>query len=436
MIEQGPDKGREIRIPPDGARLGRSSKNDIIVSDPILSRHHCRFFFQDDGTLGVTDLGSSNQTMVNNDPITEKVLNVGDTISVGDTLIRVLNNKMKEGSITAAPPEQDDLPQATDTDTPEPVVDLGFAGEKERPQRKKIGLFPLFIIGLIVTGAALAVWIPKLIKPSDNGDTKPPEVKRPTRIELRYEKVEADADNIFRYELVINKDREMSVTQDSLKDNIKLRERAVADTNQIIELISTFIDSSFFSLDPSYEGVQPSQHYLSDITVTIGKQTHRVKILNYPEPPIFEEVREEIERLAKFYFGEITTTMSRDDLIKNAMESLSVAENFLSRINVDYGNLAKAIENLSFAEMYLKTVEPKPDFYADILALSSSSKDELEKRYKDVEFRVIKSYRIKEWKQAAEDLRIILEMIPNESDPRHKDAYKKLLEVERLMQDN
>jgi pSer/pThr/pTyr-binding forkhead associated (FHA) protein len=43
MVVRGDDTGKAITVPAAGARLGRSSKNDIVLADPSLSRHHCRF---------------------------------------------------------------------------------------------------------------------------------------------------------------------------------------------------------------------------------------------------------------------------------------------------------------------------------------------------------------------------------------------------------
>ena len=74
-----------VTVGPEGARLGRSSKNDIILLDPLLSRHHCRLFFKPGEGLWLTDLGSANQTFVNAKPVQEVHLKPGDKISVGDT---------------------------------------------------------------------------------------------------------------------------------------------------------------------------------------------------------------------------------------------------------------------------------------------------------------------------------------------------------------
>ena len=40
VVEAGPNRDCEYAIPAAGARVGRSSQNDIALTDPLLSRHH------------------------------------------------------------------------------------------------------------------------------------------------------------------------------------------------------------------------------------------------------------------------------------------------------------------------------------------------------------------------------------------------------------
>ena len=61
IVEEGPERGREISIPEAGARVGRARENDIVLDDASLSRFQCRFYFKED-RLYVMDLGSTNCT--------------------------------------------------------------------------------------------------------------------------------------------------------------------------------------------------------------------------------------------------------------------------------------------------------------------------------------------------------------------------------------
>ena len=66
--------------------IGRASDNDVIVDDPMVSRHHCQLKLQH-GAYSFTDLGSRNGSMVNGQPVSEIALGPGDIIRVGDTEI-------------------------------------------------------------------------------------------------------------------------------------------------------------------------------------------------------------------------------------------------------------------------------------------------------------------------------------------------------------
>jgi hypothetical protein len=66
--------------------IGRASDNDVIVDDPMVSRHHCQLKLQH-GAYGFADLGSRNGSRVNGQQVSEIALGPGDVIQIGDTEI-------------------------------------------------------------------------------------------------------------------------------------------------------------------------------------------------------------------------------------------------------------------------------------------------------------------------------------------------------------
>jgi hypothetical protein len=66
--------------------IGRASDNDVIVDDPMVSRHHCQLKLEH-GAYSFTDLGSRNGSTVNGQPVSTVALGPGDVIRVGDTEI-------------------------------------------------------------------------------------------------------------------------------------------------------------------------------------------------------------------------------------------------------------------------------------------------------------------------------------------------------------
>jgi hypothetical protein len=79
---------RRVTIGGGGLTIGRSADNDLIARDGRVSRHHGRIAGRR-GTLVYLDLGSTNGSRVNGEPVTEVVLGVGDRLEVGDTAIVV-----------------------------------------------------------------------------------------------------------------------------------------------------------------------------------------------------------------------------------------------------------------------------------------------------------------------------------------------------------
>jgi hypothetical protein len=62
--------------------LGRGLGNDIILEDSRVSRHHAQLRYRQ-RRFWISDMGSTNGTFVNGDPVSETALRDGDTISLG-----------------------------------------------------------------------------------------------------------------------------------------------------------------------------------------------------------------------------------------------------------------------------------------------------------------------------------------------------------------
>jgi hypothetical protein len=85
-IESGPDAGHAHRAGDNALRLGRSPDNDVILRDPATSGHHARLERRGD-QFWLVDLGSTNGTLVNGEPIQEKELNHGDRVTIGQNAV-------------------------------------------------------------------------------------------------------------------------------------------------------------------------------------------------------------------------------------------------------------------------------------------------------------------------------------------------------------
>jgi hypothetical protein len=85
-MESGPDAGHSHRAGDRALRLGRSPDNDIILRDPATSGHHARVERRGD-QFWIVDLGSTNGTLVNGEPVQEKELIDGDRITIGQNAV-------------------------------------------------------------------------------------------------------------------------------------------------------------------------------------------------------------------------------------------------------------------------------------------------------------------------------------------------------------
>ncbi len=74
---------KELKIPPKGVVIGRSSTCDVRVDDPQVSRIHSLIYFKD-GRYYLKDLDSDNGTFVNGKKISDTVINSGDKIEIGN----------------------------------------------------------------------------------------------------------------------------------------------------------------------------------------------------------------------------------------------------------------------------------------------------------------------------------------------------------------
>ena len=86
-FEAGPFAGRIVALPNQMITIGRAPDNDVVVGDPATSGHHGQIEVRT-GSFWISDLGSTNGTQVNGEPVIEKQLADGDTIAIGQNTLR------------------------------------------------------------------------------------------------------------------------------------------------------------------------------------------------------------------------------------------------------------------------------------------------------------------------------------------------------------
>lgn len=144
--------------------LGRTPNNDIVLSDPSVSREHCRIRRTEEGYV-IQDLKSQNGTFVNHKRISEATrLREGDTLRVGQVTLQV-------AASPAAPPVALPPSRPAAPETPSPKV------VRSSPRL-------LIVLGVLASVVLLSFFALIILRPgSGNDDTNKTQVSlQPTTI--------------------------------------------------------------------------------------------------------------------------------------------------------------------------------------------------------------------------------------------------------------
>lgn len=423
VILSGDLKGRRFEVGEGTLRLGRSSSNDIHVPDEELSRNHCLFEQIGETGIRVTDLASANGTMVNGEPIGNDPVDLkeGDIIEVGATAISVGDPK------PAAPAGAVDLGLGTSSVQPAGGAAGTALGAKGRPPILRL----LWAVAVLVPIVAI---VTILLAPVEE-PTAPVPVAAETPVvrEVVYEKVRADSTGIFRYALTAATDGQLVVKIDDTSNNRHMAPKmkmlspeGVAELNQILNY------KTVMGLDDSYSGFEPDPPALDALTLKVVYSTRvkTVKVVNTQEPEAFAAIREKLESFSKSELGVWAIAYSREKLIELAEQAVRLGQSKWEDRDVNHGNLAAAIVSFEEARFYLETVDPKPDCMAEANEGLSKAKAELDKRYTDQRFLADRALNLSQWETARDELKILLEMVPDRKDDRNRDARQKLVSAE------
>ena len=86
-VQRGSNAGAVFPLRPGGNSIGRSAENAIVLPDDKASATHARVDVED-GSCTLTDLDSTNGTLLNDEPLAEPTrLRPGDAIQIGNTTL-------------------------------------------------------------------------------------------------------------------------------------------------------------------------------------------------------------------------------------------------------------------------------------------------------------------------------------------------------------
>ena len=446
LVTEGPRQGERFTPTEAGLKLGRASSCDIAITDLALSRNHCLFELRDE-SVWVTDLASANGTEVNGEPVTERELKVGDRVVVGDSVIEVV----KKGGVAATVVE----PAPADPIGP---VDLGFSKEENPASGAPANgnnmlrallwgvcaVVVLGVCGFFLMNGGSSRFLDKMMgRPDPQSQIDGLDIhEKPRLMSLDYEKLEASSDGIFRYAMAVGPEKSeqgvkmvLKVTVDDvLSDNRHVEKNAVLTQDKLDKLAQTVAASGVTKLEHEYTGIaaRPNDLKCSRLKVVTTEDIFEISAENTTLPDEFRTVSEQLEAFSKNELGIWAIQYSTDKLVEMAEASMESGDAKWKDSEVQYGNIGAAIRHYREAIADLETVNPKPDFYEQLVEKLKTAKDELDKRYRDQSFECDRAISLEDWPQAQAELKILCEMLPTD-DPRHGDAAAKLMDVESRM---
>jgi signal transduction histidine kinase/pSer/pThr/pTyr-binding forkhead associated (FHA) protein len=86
IVIKGTDEGKQFVLDKDVLPAGRDSSNRVRLTDTEVSRRHAEFVRTPEG-FRVRDVGSANGTFVNNQSVSDVLLQPGDRVQIGQTVL-------------------------------------------------------------------------------------------------------------------------------------------------------------------------------------------------------------------------------------------------------------------------------------------------------------------------------------------------------------
>ncbi len=463
LVMSGEHAGKRVSVPAGGIRIGRSSSNDLHVIDEELSRNHCLFEQSGANGLSVVDLASANGTYVNGKQLGADAceLKLGDIVEAGNLVIKIVDEDTP--AVITAPPKAEAPaqilavgPQGAGAEASageKPAVDLGLgdgvrgadylAGEtadKEMKAAKRSRsvniLWSLVALSFISLIAVILLVPPQAARQASQQE--PAQAQNLSRIsEVRYEKVEADSRHILRYEMTIAPDGLLRVVYDDVPgENRHVDKSKTLDEKALSRVAAIFSQDGWSSLENSYSGASAAaENALKSwrIKTVSGISAKEVLVENTLEPEAFNRVREALEAFSRNELGVWALQYSREKLLELAGESSRKGDAKWNDRTVEHGNLAACVAAYKEGLFYLETVNPKPQIYFDLKKKHDDAVLALAEAYRERRFLADKALNLQDWESAKRELMVLMEIVPDRDDERHREAKAKLVDVERRM---
>lgn len=437
LVKEGPLAGQRFTAIKSGLRLGRSSSCEISIPDPALSRNHCLFELRD-GKLWVTDLVSANGTEVNGEALGSepRALLEGDVIVAGDSVLNVV--RATGTAMLAAELEEQARTGKIDLGLSRAVDEAPGEGGGEQAAKKQGGMGRLLLYGstagAILTMLAVAVHH-ETGGGGDEGEREPAALggEEERLHTFSYEKVEASGEGIYRYSLEYGADGTLRVEVDDVPGkNRKVRKAERLGAAAAGRLEKVLANPALYNLEREYTGEAAKPNTLKSVALRVARagKVWETTVENAELPDALREATEGLETFSKNELGIWSIQYPAEQLVKMSADARATADSRWEERDVQHGNLAAALKGYRQAISYLETVNPKPEWYGELIGRRDEAKKELDRRYRDQRFRADQAINTGDWETARRELRVLCEMLSDRSDARHAEASAKLVDVE------
>jgi len=397
--------------------LGRSSRNAIAIADPLLSRDHCQFELRG-GELWLTDLASVNQTFVDGKAADSVKLEIGNVVAAGDSTLVV------------------EPASAEPSDSAGGAIDLGFNAEpaEQKDNRRQLVRGVIALLGAVAVLAVgfFVIMQSNLLVPVA-GDEKAVIEQQDESFEFFYEKAEVTLDKSLRIEISLNAAGELALrmNETGAKPRSFRREKLVPEES-VRQLKKDIRNGGFYRLQPEYTGNVAGADRHSEYTLTVidGRKVYRCRVLNTVLPLAFEKVQTIIDAFANTEIGTWSIQLSAEELLKNAQRCYAEGQRLEAEQELARGNLWGAIKSYKDGLFYAESLDPKPEFYADMRSRMDKAGELLDQRCREQNVQADRAVGLKNWVEAQAAYQIICEMVPDRSDDRYGKAAQRLVYIE------
>ncbi len=150
-VLNGEETGKTYAWTAERIRIGRNSANDFVIANASVSGEHC-LIERCEGGWRVKDLGSTNGTRLNNQPITMATLHADDVVAFGDIAVSIQGEDLPVAEQEATE-SFDAIPRTTIVMRPTkgvagPVEGFGKKSESKKMLNLLIGIGVVAAIGL------------------------------------------------------------------------------------------------------------------------------------------------------------------------------------------------------------------------------------------------------------------------------------------------